>query len=306
MTERTPSLELSGVWIPLITPFLDEPGLPIDHPSLGHLARHCKAAGVHGLVVGSTTGEATALSRDERLACWLTVAQSAPGLPLMLGTGGQSMADALQDLLWLKDCRHANHLPLDAVLLAAPAYIRPSTAGLKAWFETLASAAPAPVVVYDIPYRTGSTLPTQLLLSLATHWNIYGVKDCGADLGKTLALLHDGRLRVMAGEDLQVLSHLAHGGSGCISASAHLHPQLWVMLYRCMKAGHLAQAQAIWQQLVPWIENTFAEPNPAPLKAALSAQGLGSAAVRPPLTPASESVQARWKTLSQQLAFSPR
>jgi 4-hydroxy-tetrahydrodipicolinate synthase len=78
------------------------------------------------------------------------------------------------------------------------------------------------------------------------------------------------------------------------------------MLYRYMKAGHLAQAQAIWQQLVPWIENTFAEPNPAPLKAALAAQGLGSAAVRPPMTPASESVQARWKTLSQQLALNPR
>jgi 4-hydroxy-tetrahydrodipicolinate synthase len=244
------------------------------------------------MVVGGTTAEVAALNADERLACWRTVAAYAPGVPLMLGTGGTSLTEALQDMAWLKHQTHA--LPLHSVLLAAPAYIRPSAQGLLDWFYTLADAAPAPVVVYDIPYRTGSVLTRDTLLQLAKHGNIIGIKDCGGDLGKTLALLHDGRLQVMAGEDLQVLSHLAHGAAGCISACAHLHPQRWVDLYQHMRQGELQQAQAVWCALVPLVELAFSEPNPAPIKAALSVQGFGNGLLRSPMTMASPELKARW------------
>jgi 4-hydroxy-tetrahydrodipicolinate synthase len=160
---------LAGVWVPIITPFLEQTDRPVDHAALGLLAKRLQAAAVHGLVVGGTTGEAFALSNAERLACWHTIASHAPHVPLMLGTGGASLSEALADMAWLADAQRTQGLPLHAVLLAAPAYVRPSVAGLEHWFCRLADAAPAPVVVYDIPYRTGAVLPRDLLLRLATH-----------------------------------------------------------------------------------------------------------------------------------------
>jgi 4-hydroxy-tetrahydrodipicolinate synthase len=301
-TTPTPP-SLSGVWVPLITPFDNTDEQAVDHNSLNRLTAHLASQGVHGLVVGGTTAEAAALTPGERLACWRTVAHSAPGVPLMLGTGGASLAEALHDMAWLGQQRQDHGLPLHSVLLAAPAYIRPSAHGLLNWFHTLADAAPAPVVIYDIPYRTGSVLARDTLLQLADHPNIIGIKDCGGDAAKTLALLHDGRLHIMAGEDLQVMAHLAHGGAGCISASAHLFPERWVGLFKHMQHSHLPAAQALWRSLVPLIDNAFSEPNPGPIKAALAIQGwIDSDAVRSPMTVAGDAVKARWKALG----LSPR
>jgi len=288
---------LAGVWVPIITPFLEQTDRPVDHAALGLLAKRLQAAAVHGLVVGGTTGEAFALSNAERLACWHTIASHAPHVPLMLGTGGASLSEALADMAWLADAQRTQGLPLHAVLLAAPAYIRPSVAGLEHWFCRLADAAPAPVVVYDIPYRTGAVLPRDLLLRLATHPRIVGVKDCGGDWAKSQALLHDGRLQWLAGEDMQVLAQLAHGAVGCISASAHLWPEHWVALYEAIQNHQLDQARARWRALLPVIETAFAEPNPAPIKTALALQGLCSASVRAPLCEASDTVAARWQAL---------
>jgi 4-hydroxy-tetrahydrodipicolinate synthase len=295
MSEPSTPPQLEGVWVPIITPFADHPGREVDHAALGRLAKHLQRQGVSGLVVGGTTGEAAALTPQERLDCWHTVAQHAPALPLMLGTGGASLADALEDMHLIRQYQLTQRVRLDALLLAAPSYVRPSQQGLRDWFLVLADAAPAPVVMYDIPYRTGSTLARETLLSLADHPNIIGIKDCGGDLAKTLALLHDGRLQVLAGEDLQVLAHLAHGGKACISASAHLHPQRWVRMVQCMRSNHLDEAQALWRELVPLIETAFSEPNPGPLKAALAIQGFGSSCVRAPMMDASPAVFSRWK-----------
>jgi len=298
MSEPTSPPQLEGVWVPIVTPFVDSPGREVDHAALGRLARHLKRQGVSGLVVGGTTGEAAALAPHERLDCWRTVAQHAPELPLMLGTGGGGLADAMEDMRLLRQTRLLQGLRLDALLLAAPAYVRPSQQGLLDWFLALADAAPAPLVIYDIPYRTGSTLTRETLLSLAQHPNIMGVKDCGGDLSKTLALLQHGGLQVMAGEDLQVLAHLAHGGKGCISACAHLYPQHWVRMVQCMRNNQLDEARALWHELVPLIETAFMEPNPGPLKAALALQGFGGACLRAPMTVASPAVTSRWKSVN--------
>jgi len=297
MSEPSTPPQLEGVWVPIITPFVDNPGREVDHAALGRLAEHLQRQGVSGVVVGGTTGEVASLTPQERLDCWHTVAQHAPGLPLMLGTGGACLADAMEDMHRLRQVQLAQGLRLDALLLSAPPYVRPSQQGLRDWFLVLADAAPAPVVIYDIPYRTGSTLSRETLLSLAQHPNIIGIKDCGGDLAKTLALLHDGRLRILAGEDLQVLAHLAHGGTGCISASAHLHAQRWVRMVQCMRSTQLDEAQALWRELVPLIETAFSEPNPGPLKAALSIQGFGSSCVRAPMTAASPAVFSRWESM---------
>ena len=156
------------------------------------------------------------------------------------------------------------------------------------------------MVIYDIPYRTGANMLRDLLRQLSQHPNIAGIKDCSGDLGKTLALMHEERLQVMSGEDLQAFAHLAQGGAGCISASAHLDPGRWVRLYEHLQAGRLIEARQLWRDLVPLIETAFAEPNPGPLKAALAMQGHGSPAVRPPMTQASPSIEARWQALDLQ------
>ncbi len=308
LTSASPTPSLAGVWVPIVTPFLQQAERPVDHAALGLLAKRLQAAAVHGLVVGGTTGEAFALSNAERLACWQTIASHAPHVPLMLGSGGASLNEALADMAWLADAQRAQELPLHAVLLAAPAYIRPSVAGLERWFSALADAAPAPVVIYDIPYRTGAVLPRELLLTLAQHPRIVGVKDCGGDWAKSQALLHDGRLQWLAGEDMQVLAQLAHGAVGCISASAHLWPERWVALYTAVRDHKLDHARQCWRELLPVIDTAFAEPNPAPIKAALAAQGLCSAAVRAPLCEASDAITARWQALglASAAAVNPR
>ncbi|MNV66787.1 4-hydroxy-tetrahydrodipicolinate synthase [compost metagenome] len=148
-------------------------------------------------------------------------------------------------------------------------------------------------MLYDIPYRTGTTLDTATLLGLAAHPNIAAIKDCGGSLEKTLALIADGRMDVLAGEDLQSLSVLCLGGSGMIAAAAHIRPDLFVAMHRAVRAQQLDQARKLFQALVPVIQLAFAEPNPGPLKAQLGRQGLLSEELRLPMPAASAALAAR-------------
>ena len=294
-----PPTDLSGLWVPLITPFV---GRAVDHEALGRLVKHLVDAGVSGLVVCGSTGEAAALSAEEQLAVLRTVARHAPGCPFVMGVSGSNQPNTLS---WLRTVNAGAELDLPrlhGVLVSAPSYIRPSQAGLRQWFTALAEASSAPLVLYDIPYRTGATLERDTLLALADHPNIQAIKDCGGDAAKTMALLRDGRLQVLAGEDLQVFSTLALGGAGAIAASAHVHPQHWVALVAALRKGDVASARRLWQPLAPLVEALFSEPNPAPVKAWLAHQRLAGNALRPPMTPMSLAGQERLLTLAAQTA----
>jgi 4-hydroxy-tetrahydrodipicolinate synthase len=294
-----PPADFSGLWVPLITPFV---GQAVDHEALGRLVKHLVSAGVTGLVVCGSTGEAAALSAEEQLAVLRTVARHAPGCPLVMGVGGSNQPTALS---WLRTVNAGAELDLPrlhGVLVSAPSYIRPSQAGLRQWFTDLAEASSAPLVLYDIPYRTGATLERDTLLALADHPNIQAIKDCGGDAAKTMALLRDGRLQVLAGEDTQVFSTLALGGAGAIAASAHVHPQHWVALVAALRRGDVASARRLWQPLAPLVEALFSEPNPAPVKAWLAHQRLVENALRPPMTPMSLAGQERLLALAAQTA----
>jgi len=286
----SPALDLSGVWVPLITPFHETEPHAVNHGALAALARRLVCDGVRGLVVCGTTGEAPALDLDEQRACLRTVAEAAPECPRLMGLGGESMAEALHRLrLFTADALTRPQ----ALLVSAPAYVRPSQVGVRRWFKTLADASPVPLVLYDIPYRTGVTLTRETLLDLAMHPNIVGLKDCGGDLGKTLALLQQGNLQVLAGEDLAAFATVALGGVGTISAAAHLATPHWVAMVAALRAGLLHEARAHWLPLVPLVEALFAEPNPGPLKAALAYRGEVPHTLRPPMTTASPELVAR-------------
>lgn len=181
--------------------------------------------------------------------------------------------------------------PLAGLLTPAPAYVRPSQAGLRDYFGMLADSAAAPLVLYDIPYRTGVKLDTDTILALAAHPNILAIKDCGGDYHGTQAVIADGRLAVLAGEDHQLLGTLCLGGRGAIIASAHLYPELFVALARAVAEQRLEQARRLFHALMPMIRLLFAQPNPGPVKAMLAREGWLRNALRAPMTPASEALE---------------
>ena len=283
-----------GLWIPLVTPFKD--GV-VDHPALATLTKTLATQGIAGFVACGSTGEAAALDQAEQQAVLETVLGAAQGLPVVMGLSGYHLGQALE---WVQALAQ---YPLAGLLVPAPHYIRPSQEGLLLWFRTLADASAVPLVVYDIPYRTGATLATDTLLALAAHPRIRAIKDCGGNAAKTQALIADGRLAVLAGEDAQMFTTLALGGDGAIAASAHWQTPRFVALMELLRAGDLPEARRVWQALLPWVEACFAEPNPAPLKAVLAHAGWMRNELRAPMMAASVALEQRLQNLR---GLSPR
>ena len=273
-----------GLWIPLVTPFRHE---AIDHQALQRLVQHLGACGVRGFVACGSTGEAAMMEPHEQDALLATVCEAAAGLPVMVGVSGMrpgGVAARMQTL--------AKQFPVHAFLLPPPSYIRPSQTGLLHFFEAIADQAPAPLVLYDIPYRTGVKIELPTLLQLAAHPRIQALKDCGGQLSATQALIQDGRLAVLAGEDHAVFSTLALGGAGAIAASAHLLTPAYVALVQALADDRIEPARALWQRLARLIGLCFAESNPAPLKALLAQQGWLHNELRAPLQPATPGLLA--------------
>ena len=282
----TPALTtpFQGLWIPLVTPFKDD---AVDHPALAALTTTLTRQGVAGFVACGSTGEAAALDKTEQLAVLETVLGAAQGLPVVMGLSGYHLGQTVD---WVTALAQ---YPLAGLLVPAPHYIRPSQEGLLLWFSTLADASAVPLVLYDIPYRTGATLATDTLRALAGHPRIRAIKDCGGNPAKTQALIADGRLAVLAGEDAQMFTTLALGGHGAIAASAHWQAPRFVELVEQLRGGDWLEARRTWQTLQPWIETCFAEPNPAPLKAVLARAGWMHNELRAPMLPASPALAQR-------------
>ncbi len=290
---------LAGVWVAIVTPFVAHapatsgsalsrhaPRPAVDHAALRRLVQRLKQADVSGLVALGSTGEAAALDDDEQDAVLATVLQAAEGLPVIAGLAGNHQAQVMARL------ERFNTLPLHALLCPAPYYTRPSQAGLQAWFTMLADASRAPIVLYDIPYRTGVPMELGTLLALASHPNIVGIKDCGGSLDKTQRLIADGRLQVLAGEDNGIFHTLCLGGAGAITAAAQVAPEGFMAMYQALRDGHLAEGRAWQHRLAPLIHALFAEPNPSVIKAALQRQGLIDDELRAPMLRASESARS--------------
>jgi dihydrodipicolinate synthase/N-acetylneuraminate lyase len=162
--------DFSGLWIPLVTPF--DQG-QVDKAALKRLVAHYRGSGIAGLVVCGSTGEAAALDEDEQLQTLHTVMAEAPGLPVIMGLPGYHLGKTAARIKAL------GTLGLAGILLPAPSYIRPSQAGLIEWFTALADVSTVPVILYDIPYRTGSRMDLETILALADHPRIQALKDCG-------------------------------------------------------------------------------------------------------------------------------
>jgi 4-hydroxy-tetrahydrodipicolinate synthase len=275
--------DFSGLWVPLVTPFREG---QVDEPALRRLVRHLGEAGVTGFVVCGSTGEAASLSHAEQLAVLDAVLSASRGKPVLMGLAGTQSHEMLGRL------REFAQRPITGLLVSAPFYLRPSQAGLLAHFRALADASPVPIALYDVPSRTGVQMALGTILALAGHPNVQAIKDCGGDAEKTRALVADGRLAVLAGDDDRLFATLCMGGAGAIAASAHLLPERFVSLVSALQAGRLAEARTLYHALTPLTHALFAEPNPSVFKAVLAQQGWMANELRPPHSPATrEGVQ---------------
>jgi len=254
-----------GIWVPVVTPFHDG---AIDFIGLRRLVSNLLEKHAAGIMVCTTTVEAASLSRQEQLAVLDAVLQLVPAHRVVMGLAGYNQIELLQFQ------REILKRPLAGVLVPAPSYIRPSQAGLEAFFRTVADASSVPIILYDIPYRTGVTFEQATLLNIVKHPRIVAIKDCGGNLATTLALLASGDVDVLCGEDLQIFNALCLGASGAIAASAHVRTDDFVALCQLVRDNQLTEARSIFFKLIPLINTMFMEPNPAPVKAAFALEGL--------------------------------
>jgi len=272
----------SGIWVPVVTPFAADGS--VDAGGLARLVHRLIDAGIHGLVACGTTGEAATLSDDEQTVVLRTVCAAAGDTPVVMGVSGISPNEvAAQCTRWREE-------PIAGFLVPPPSYVRPSQQGIVDFYRRVtAAAAPRALLVYDIPYRTGVAIELATLRELADVPGIVGVKDCGGDARKTQALIADGRLAVLAGEDHQIFVTLCQGGTGAIAASAHLHPAQFVALYDAVRTSRLDDARRLHHGLAPLVQALFAEPSPGPVKAVLAELGVIGPALRAPMTRPSDA-----------------
>jgi 4-hydroxy-tetrahydrodipicolinate synthase len=282
----TSDLDLRGVWVPLITPF-DTEGA-VDVAAVERLCREYLAAGAAGIVALGTTGEVAALDATEKRAvidaCSKACAEQ--HARLIVGTGSNNTRATIAATEAL-----AGVPAVVGALVVVPYYVRPSEAGIVEHFKAVTAASPVPVVLYNIPYRTGRGLGADALLELAAVPGIAGVKQAvGAldtDTLRVLAGAPDG-FAVLGGEDAILFPIMCMGGAGAIAASAHLCTERFVAMIDCGLAGKLEDGRAHAEALLPLVQAGFAEPNPAVFKGVLHAQGrIATPDLRAPMTNAS-------------------
>jgi len=270
-----------GIWVPLVTPM--EHGA-IDLARLQTLADGLIAQGAHGLVVCGTTGEAPQLDLTDQSAVLSAVLETAHRrCPVLLGVGGSDTFAAASKVRAFDDDDLAGYL------VSTPAYVRPSQEGLLRHFETIADATDRPIVLYNVPARTGVDLSLATARTLAQRPQFAAIKEAGGSLQRMEELARHTPLSLLCGDDALLFAALCGGGAGAISASAHIRVDLYVQLYDLVREGRLAEAMTLFDHLLPVIRLLFSEPNPAPLKAALSMQGLLRDELRLPMTPASDT-----------------
>jgi 4-hydroxy-tetrahydrodipicolinate synthase len=279
---------ISGLWLPLITPFRDG---AVDYASYERLVAHYVSLGVDGLFPLGTTGEAPALD-DEEIERLIerTLAVAAGRVPVFVGVGGNATRKVEKTL------RRLRRLPFDGIVSVCPYYNRPGQDGLIAHFRAVAAATDRAVLIYNIPYRTAVNLSNDSLLELAELPNVVGVKDSSGSLAQSLDLLarRPAGFSVLTGEDALYFTMMANGANGGILAASHLMTERFVEVRRRFAVNDLDGARNAWAPLASVVPLLFAEANPMPIKHCLWRRGLiASPECRLPLTRISDALARR-------------
>lgn len=275
-----------GALTALITPLRRDAGgaLELDEPALVALVEAQIAAGIHGLVPCGTTGEASTLSVAEHLRVVELVVKTARGrVPVLAGAGANNTDKAIEL------ARACKQLGASGTLQVTPYYNKPTQAGLIAHFRAIAEASDLPVVLYNVPGRTGCDLLPETVAKLARDPRIVGIKDATADMNRAARLRELLRERpdfsLLSGDDFTVFPFLALGGHGVISVTSNVAPSWVAGLCDAAAAGRWDDARALHDRHYPLARALFTQPNPIPVKAALALQGRCTGELRLPLVP---------------------
>ena len=272
-----------GVATALITP-LNEHG--VDYESFGKLIDWQIEEGINALVIAGTTGEGSTLTDDEhREVLKYSVERTAGRVPVIAGTGSNDTAYAIELT------QYACEVGCDAMLVVTPYYNKATQNGLVAMYQAIADASTKPLILYNVPSRTGCAIEPKTYEKLMDYPNIAGIKEANGDISKivmTASLVGD-KLDIYSGNDDQIVPILAMGGSGVISVLSNVAPKQTVQICDRFFAGDVAGAAKLQCEWLPLINALFSEVNPIPVKAAMAAMGFCENYVRLPLTPMEEA-----------------
>lgn len=261
----------------------------IDYEALGRFLEFQIASGINGIVVMGTTGEnATIEPEEQKRVIAYTVEKVNHRVPVIAGTGTNNTEHVLANT------RNACQVGADAILVVTPYYNKATQNGLIQHFTTVADASTVPMIVYNVPGRTGCNLLPKTLAKLAEHPNIVGVKEATGNMAQMVEIMHlcGDKLDVYSGEDALTVPMMAMGAAGTISVLSNVVPKQAVAISDACLAGDYQTAAKLQCDLLPLIDALFSEVNPIPAKAAVSAMGYGQEVLRLPLTPMEPATRA--------------
>lgn len=272
----------------IITPMNDDQSL--NFKSLKNLTNHLLETGSKGFVVGGTTGETPTLTHDEKISLYTNFAKIVAGrVPIIAGTGSNNTQQTID---FTKEVSEISGI--DYALVVVPFYNKPSQRGMIAHFTAVAAESKVPVIIYNIPGRTGVTMSNDTIVQLAQNPNIVGVKQCTSvqDLEYLVEHTPDD-FAVFSGEDAQALSAKAIGANGVISVASHVYGPQMRQMYDALESGDVKQAGKLQRKLTPKMAALFMFPSPSPVKAVLNAQGYQVGPSRLPIPPLNNDEKAQ-------------
>jgi len=273
---------IKGSIVAIVTPMFEDGSL--DKDSLRKLLDWHVAEGTDGIVIVGTTGESATVSPEEHCELIrLTVEHIAGRIPVIAGSGGNSTAEAIALT------RHAKNVGADATLQVVPYYNRPTQEGMYRHFKAIAEAVDIPVILYNVPGRTVADMANETVLRLSSVDNIVGIKDATGNIGRGTELLRmvDKSFGVYSGDDASAVALMLCGGAGNISVTANVAPRLMKEMCDAALSGEVARAVEINNRVLSLHSKLFVEPNPVPVKWALTEMGKMPSGLRLPLAPLS-------------------
>jgi 4-hydroxy-tetrahydrodipicolinate synthase len=286
---------LQGSMVALVTPFRDG---RVDEAALRDLVEVHVGAGTSGLVPCGTTGESATLSHEEHHLVIETVVRAANGrIPVVAGTGSNSTDEAIELTRFAEECG------ADGSLLITPYYNRPTQHGLVRHFIAIAEATDIPLVLYNVPSRTGVNMLPPAVIELAKHPRIVAIKEASGSIPQTVQILRECDIVVLSGDDPLTLPLISVGARGVISVAANVVPKMIVDLVDLALEGNYEDARELHFRLHPLFEALFVETNPIPVKAAVALQGLIGPEIRLPMTEATEDTRRLLRRVLEELGI---
>jgi len=286
-------IRFKGCGTAMFTPFKDG---KVDVEALAQTTERQVAAGMDFLVPLGTTGETPTLSDKEKLLVYRTVRKNAGGLPVVVGVGSNSLSGTLANMELLQEA--------DAYLVVVPFYNKPPQRGIYAYFKAVAAATDKPVILYNVPGRTGANCEAETTLALARDVpNIVAVKEASGKLEqiRTILAKRPEGFSVLSGNDDDTLALMKDGADGVVSVASNVCPKEMAEFLQASARGDWERAEELERRLHPLFDALFVEPNPIPGKAAMAQLGLMENSLRLPLVPALTQTESLMKTVLEAL-----